>query len=338
MNRHKRSAAPLQTATVFAISLLFIMTALVGLYKCFSKPPQVSEDLLTNAPNHLTALTPEEEDEALEPSSITGQRKDHFYTILITGLDDENGGSDTNLLVALDAKNGSINVLSLPRDTLLNVSWAVKKLNNAYHHGGIDRTKQEISNLLGIPVHFHITVNLRAFEKLVDEIGGVDFDVPLNMDYDDPYQDLHIHIPAGPRKLNGEEALKVVRWRQNNDGSGYATADIGRIGTQQAFLRAMAQQTLQLSNWDKIPHMAEIFFSHVDTDLELANLIWIGEQALTMGSGNIFFHTLPGDGAGYYKGGSYYPVDPQATLELINAYFNPHLEDLTPEDMDILVP
>ena len=337
MNRHKRSAAPLQTATVFAVSLLFIMTALVGLYKCFSKPPEVNENLLQSQ-NNAAAGSPDQGESSVEPSTSTGQRKEHFYTILISGLDDENGGSDTNLLVALDAKNGSINVMSLPRDTLLNVSWAVKKLNNAYHHGGIERTMAEVSNLLGIPVHFHITVDLQAFEELVDEIGGVDFDVPLDMDYDDPYQDLHIHIPAGPRKLTGEEALQVVRWRQNNDGTGYATADIGRIGTQQAFLKAMAQQTLQLSNWDKIPSMAEIFLSHVDTDLELANLIWIGEQALTMGSSNISFHTLPGDGAGYYKGGSYYTVDPQATLELINTYFNPNLEPLTLDDMDILVP
>ena len=130
----------------------------------------------------------------------------------------------------------------------------------------------------------------------------------------------------------------MVRWRQNNDGSGYATADIGRIGTQQAFLAAMAGQTLHLSNWDKIPSMAEIFRRNVDTDLKLANLVWIGEQALALGSGNITFHTLPGDGAGYYKGGSYYTVDPQATLELVNSFFNPYTSPLTAEDMDILVP
>ena len=137
---------------------------------------------------------------------------------------------------------------------------------------------------------------------------------------------------------DGEEALKVVRWRQNNDGSGYATADIGRIGTQQAFLQAMAQQTLQLSNWDKIPHMAEIFFSHVDTNLELANLIWIGEQALTIGSSNISFHTLPGDGTGYYNGGSYYILYDDQVLSLVNDYFNPYTEARTLSDLRVFVP
>ena len=334
MNRNKRTTTPFQTVTVFAVSLLFVMTAVIGLYKCFSKPPEVIDDSLTTSTPAGNAV--QAQDPTLDGS--TSQRKKQFYTILVAGLDDENGGSDTNLLVALDAENGTINVVSLPRDTLLNVTWTVKKLNNAYHHGGIDRTQEEISKLLGIPVDFYVTVDLKGFVELVDEIGGVDFDIPVDMNYDDPYQDLHIHFEKGPRHLDGNEALQVVRWRQNNDGSGYATADIGRIGTQQAFLIAMAKQTLHLSNWDKIPSMAEIFQARVDTDLKLANLIWIGEQALSMGSENITFHILPGDGAGYYKGVSYYTVEPQATLDLINTYFNPYLHDLTLEDTDILVP
>lgn len=333
MKRTKRSTSPLQGAAVFLISLLFVMTALVGLYKCFSQAPEVPTD--QRPPQSGGSVDPQELDKL---RSAAYETKDGFYTILVSGLDNDNGGSDTNLLVALDTKNSHISVVSLPRDTLLNVSWSVKKLNNAYHHGGISRTMEEVSNLLGIPVQFYITVDLDAFVALVDEIGGVDFDIPLDMDYDDPYQDLHIHLPAGPRHLDGQEAMQVVRWRKNNDGSGYATADIGRIGTQQAFLKALAQQTLQLGNLDKLPAMAEIFHENVATDLKLSNLIWIGQQALSIGSEGISFHTLPGDGAGYYKGVSYYTVEPEAALELVNTYFNPYTQDLTLDDMDILVP
>ena len=100
----------------------------------------------------------------------------------------------------------------------------------------------------------------------------------------------------------------------------------------------MAKQTLQLSKLDKVRELAGIFQKRVDTDLKLSNLIWLGEQALTIGSGNVAFHTLPGDGAGWYKGGSYYVLDPEGTLELINTYFNPYERELTLEDMDILVP
>ena len=337
MSRNKRKTSALQAVIVTAVCALFVMTALVCLYKCFSKEP-VQKD---GAPpgqggDPAASQEPQNDGQKVVPSGM--ERKEHFFTILLGGLDDENGGSDTNLLVALDAENKTINVASLPRDTLLDVSWSVKKLNNAYHHGGFSQTMSEVSRLLGIPVDYYVTVDLRAFVELVDEIGGVDFDIPVDMDYDDPYQDLQIHFEKGPRHLTGEEALQVVRWRQNNDGTGYATADIGRIDTQQAFLTAMAQQTLQLSNWDKIPGMAEIFQKWVDTDLKLSYLIWIGEQALNIGSEGLTFHTLPGDGSGYYKGGSYYVLDPEATLEMINTYFNPYKRELTMDDMHILVP
>lgn len=338
MRRNKRKTSGVQAAAVAAVCILFVMTALIGLYKCFSKEPTPRPDPAASGP------VPPEEANALEPgaaaqnSSTPSSRKKRFHTILLGGLDDENGGSDTNLLVAVDAENNKIDVVSLPRDTLLDVSWSVKKLNNAYHHGGFTQTMSEVSRLLGIPVDHYVTVNLQAFVELVDEINGVDFDVPLKMDYDDPYQDLHIHFEPGLQHLNGEDALKVVRWRKNNDGSGYATADIGRIGTQQAFLTAVAKQTIQLSNLDKIHSFAETFEKWVDTDLELANLIWLGEQALSAGSDNITFHTLPGDGAGFYKNVSYYVLDPAATLELINEHFNPYQHDLTLDDMHILVP
>ena len=336
MSRKRRSRTSLQTAAIAAVCVLFVCVTLVGLYRCISQPLTLPDEG-TVGPAADQGGDPSAPAEDGGPAADNG-RKEDFFTILVGGLDDENGGSDTNMLVSLDAAGGAIHVVSLPRDTLLNVDWTVKKLNNAYHHGGVDGTMAQVSNLLGIPVDFYVTVDLQAFVELVDAIGGVTFDVPLDMDYDDPYQDLHIHIPRGTRLLNGEEALQVVRWRQNNDGTEYATRDIGRIGTQQAFLTAVAEQTLQLSNWDKIPAMAEIFQKWVDTDLKLSNLIWIGEQALAMGSENITFHTLPGDGAGYYQGVSYYTLDAQATLELINSYFNPYTQALTLDDMDILVP
>lgn len=340
MRRVKRRTSPLQGLVVAAICILFVATALIGLYKCFSKEPAPKQDQLQADPSKAAQPAQEPEDGAAAQAALPSarMRKERFHTILLGGLDDENGGSDTNLLVAVDAKNGKIDVVSLPRDTLLNVSWSVKKLNNAYHHGGFSQTMAEVSRMLGIPVDHYITVDLRAFVELVDEIKGVDFEVPVDMDYDDPAQDLHIHFSKGLQHLDGKAALEVVRWRQNNDGTGYPTADIGRIGTQQAFLKAVAAQTLQPSNWDKVGAMAEIFQKWVKTDLELANLIWLGEQALTVGSDNITFYTLPGDGAGYYKGGSYYILDPDAVLEMVNSHFNPYQEDLTLDDMYILTP
>ncbi len=322
----KRRPTLLQRMTQFAVSVIFLLAASVGVYQCVSQPPQLpTNNTATASP---TAQAP----------ATSGDRKEDFYLILVGGMDNDNGGSDTNLLLAVDAKNSTTHVLSLPRDTLLNVSWSVKKLNNACHHGGFARTMQEVSNLLGIPVDFHIAVDMNAVVQLVDSIGGVTFTIPIDMDYDDPYQDLSIHFPAGERKLSGADAIKILRWRQNNDGTGYPNADIGRIATQQAFLLAAAKQTLQLSNLDKLDDIARIIAESTDTGLSLSNLLWLGEHAFTCGSDRIFFHTLPGDGAGWYNGGSYYILDDTATLELINTYFNPYTHELTLDDMDILVP
>ncbi len=326
----KRRPTLFQRMAQFFVSVIFLLTASVGVYECVSRPPQLPDN---------DAVVPQPDDPATEQQNTAPpERKEDFYTILVGGMDNDNGGSDTNLLVAVDAKNCAINILSLPRDTLLNVSWSVKKLNNACHHGGFERTMQEVSNLLGVPVDFYVTVDMSAFVKLVDEIGGVTFNIPVDMDYDDPYQDLSIHFPAGERLLSGEDAIKVIRWRQNNDGTGYPNADIGRIATQQAFLRAAVKQTLQLSNLDKIDDFARIIHESVSTNLKLSNLVWFGEQVFACGTDAITFHTLPGDGAGWYSGGSYYILDDEATLELINAHFNPYPYELTLDDMDILVP
>ena len=155
------------------------------------------------------------------------------------------------------------------------------------------------------------------------------------MDYDDPYQDLHIHYKKGLQHLNGQQAMEVVRWRKNNDGVGYATADIGRIETQQAFLTQVAKQLLKIDN---VPAMAQVFFKYVKTDLTVGNLVWLGTEALGMGMDAVSFHTLPGDGTGYYRKESVYVLDPEATLTLVNEALNPYNEPITLEDMDILVP
>ena len=173
--------------------------------------------------------------------------------------------------MALDAEGGSINVVSLPRDTLLNVSWSVKKLNNAYHHGGITRTVEEVSNLLGIPVDYYVTVDLEAFVAWWMPSAGWTSRSRWIWTTTTPTRTSTSTLTRGWRHLTGEEALQVVRWRQNNDGTGYATADIGRIGTQQAFLTAVAQQTFS-SPTGQDPRHGPDLPEYVDTELTVPNL------------------------------------------------------------------
>jgi LCP family protein required for cell wall assembly len=258
------------------------------------------------------------------------QRKEDFYTILVSGVDDGNGGSDTNILVAVDASTGYIYGVSIPRDSKALVNGKKHKINYAYNAGGMELMAQTVSDQLGIPVDYTVLVDLKGFEALVDAIGGVDFDVPINMDYDDPVQGLSIHFTKGQQHLSGAEALKVVRFRHNNDGTGYGSEDIGRMQTQQNFLKAVAKQTLTLSTLGKLDDLVKIFNTYVDTDLSLGNLAWLAKEAVTIGADAIDFSTLPGD----WKS-PYIYLDQDETLSVINQYLNPYVDDRTLEDLNI---
>ena len=331
--KHRRRRSRRERVILALCIFLFAGMAVVGFVRSYVRPPDLPDSAEDPAADGTEDGGGDQDTDAPPPR----ERKKSYYTVLVSGIDDDNGGSDTNILLSVDAENSVINAVSVPRDTLLNVDWNVRKFNASYNVGGIDRMKTELSRLLGIPVDFYISVDLDGFVELVDEIGGVYFDVPVDMNYDDPTQNLHIHIDKGYQWLDGEHAVKVVRWRQNNDGTGYPDADIGRIATQQAFLTAVAQQMLDSLSISTIKAYADIFIEYVDTDLTVGNLAWIGQVALTCGMENIHFYTLPGEG-GYVYGGSYYILHPEETLDLINASFNPYDQDISLEETDIPVP
>ena len=333
--KYRRRRTKRERAILAVCIVLFLGVAVAGLIRSFISAPKLPDD---STP--VVDTDPDSTGSSDDSTPQKRQRKDSYYTVLVSGVDDGNGGSDTNILLSIDAANGVINAVSVPRDTLIDVDWNVRKFNTAYNVGGIERLQTELERLLGIPVDFYVSIDLDGFVELVDAIGGVYFDVPVNMNYDDPVQNLHIHIDKGYQLLDGKNAVKVVRWRQNNDGSGYPNGDLGRIETQQAFLTTVAKQMLDNLGKDPvgaITSYVNIFYEYVKTDLSVGNLIWIGEQGMKAGMENIHFYTLPGEGD-YVYGGSYYILDPTATLELVNASFNPYDQDITPDQVNIPVP
>ena len=315
---------------VTLLSLLFLSTAVFATVKYVFRAPELDTDKPVVTPDG-TASTDVDRTGTDEPDALGRTRRKYCYNILVSGLDDDNGGSDTNILVRFDVPNKRIDLVSLPRDTLLHNEYRNNKLNFAYAKGGTELLMEQIENLLGIPVDFYVTVNLKGFIALVDQIDGVDFDIPINMDYDDPYQDLHIHFTKGPRHLNGQEAMEVVRFRHNNDGTGYGTEDIGRIGTQQAFLKTVFKK--MLANPQKITSYAQIFSEYVKTDLAVSELAWFGQQAILMGMDKLNFETLPGEWSDRL---SRWVIDQEAALELINNGLNPCTADRTLDDLHLV--
>ena len=161
----------------------------------------------------------------------------------------------------------------------------------------------------------------------MDTIGGVEFDVPIDMDYDDSSQDLYIHLKKGLQKLNGEQAEWLVRFRKNNNGTTYpyeyGDNDIGRMRTQREFLKVVAKQMIQIKNITKIGSYIDIFKENVTTNIDDWALIkdYI-PYMLSFNTEDIETATIPGvpNSFGPYKL-SYYDYNEKETKKLIDSLF-----------------
>lgn len=287
--------------------------------------------------------------DALQPESVGERKNADMYTVLIAGQADPDYNTDTILLASYDVASQKVTVVNIPRETMVNVPWDIKTIGSVYqYYGGGDegmlRLREVVTDLFGFAPDYTIRIDLDAFGEIVDTIGGVNFDVPLDMDYEDPAQDLSIHINQGYQTLDGQQAMGVVRFRIGENGeNGYANGNIGRIDTQQAFLRAMADQILQIQNISQISQIAEILAKIINTDLSASNILWFMQQAILGGLDvqDIQFITLPGEGAHYRSQTfqveiSYYLPDENSLVDLINNQLSPFAEKVTQKDLAIM--
>lgn len=306
-----------------------------------NEPEQISELPVIQLPLPTEELSEPEEAEDVSQQAYNEMpqniRNQDCYTFVLAAYDQIGASTDTILVGRLDVAEGTLNVVSIPRDTLVNVSWGVKKINTVmvYENKDPERFINELNGILGFTVDCYAFVDIRAVEKLVDAIGGVYYTVPRNMDYDDPTQDLHIHIPTGYQWLSGKQAVQVLRYRVGNNNSGYPNGDLGRINTQHDFLMSIASQMLSLGNIPNIDKAMEIFREYVVTDLDESNIAYFLREFLELKSENISFATLPGEAIGI-RGGSYYEVDLVPWLELINGRLNPFTVEIGAHNLDVL--
>ena len=330
-----------------AVVLAIVLIAVVACQSLFVRP-----DLPDKNADADSGTQEEEIDwgEGTRPRSDGERKSQDYYTVLILGRDTGGGGNtDTMLLASYDVTNQKATVMSIPRDTMVNVSWDIKKINSVYNwYGGGDRGIQylykEIAQLVGFEPDYQVIVEWEAVGQIVDAMGGVWFDVPRNMNYDDPYQDLHIHQEKGYRLLTGDDAMQVLRYRHDNDMRyGYPDGDLGRIKTQQAFLTAMVDQLLQIKNVTKINQFIQVFQNNVETDLSFQNILWFAQQAILGGLSmeNVEFVTMPNRTAScwsrtYHNYQSYVVPSADELLELVNTKLSPYTEVFTLSDLDIM--
>ena len=288
--------------------------------------------------------------EGVRPRADGERKSKDFYTVLVLGRDTGGGGNtDTMLLASYDVTNQKATVMSIPRDTMVNVPWDIKKINSVYNYygageKGIKALYKEVSQLVGFEPDYQVIIEWDAVGAIVKAMGGVYYDVPRNMNYDDPYQDLHIHQTKGYRKLSGEDAMQVLRYRHDNDMRyGYPDGDLGRIKTQQTLLKAMVEQLLQLKNVTKIGEFARVVKNNVTSDLTFEEMLWFGSQAVMGGLkvDDVNFVTMPNTGKYVYSRSigaplSYVVPNAQELLDLVNNELSPFVEKFTMSDLDIM--
>ena len=296
--------------------------------------------------------------DGIQPVVGGARKSEDYYTVLVLGRDTGGGGNtDTMLLASYDVTNQKATVMSIPRDTMVNVNWDVKKINSVYNmYGqgdkGIAALYKEVSQLVGFEPDYQVIVEWEAVGKLVDAIGGVNFDVPYHMDYHDLYQDLVIEQSKGYRLLGGDDAMQVIRWRKNDANSPYGSpsiGDSGRMQIQQDFLKAVIKQMMQPKNVLNIGRISKVFQENVETDLSFQNILWFGQQAFSGGLSveDVTFLTMPWNDAAAYSrslskelGYDFYldyvvPV-PGKLLDIVNNQLSPFQKTFTLRDLDIM--
>lgn len=298
-----------------------------------------------------------EEDHGEAPDAAARNRKDGFYTFLLIGRDTGGGGNtDTLMLAAYDTKNQQAALMSIPRDTMVDVSWDVKKINTVYNmylgrgeEEAINALEDTVAGLVGFRPDYTVTVEWQAVGDIVEAIGGVYFEVPFYMSYVDPTQDLYIDQPPGYRLLSGSDAMQVVRWRKNNTNialpAGADGSDLGRAKIQQSFIMATLKQCLQIQNIPRIREIAQVFTDRVTTELTAGNLVWFAEKALLGGfsAEELYTCTMPCAGASVYSSAynanlSYVVPQAEELLAEVNGHFNPYETEVTMANLNLMRP
>ena len=330
-----------------AVTLAVLLVLGVGVYagvRAWMKPP----DIGTKDPDNVAETAPPTDNgvAAVEPDVIdANNRRDGVYTFVISGLDREGLHTDTNIIGMFDIAAGKLNLVNIPRDTLVNIDNLHKKMNQAYpssvNNGGdgISALLDVVKDLLGYPVDCYAIVEIQVVEEIVDALGGVYYDIPFDMDWDAPDQNppVSIHIKAGYQLLDGANFVNAMRFRMSNDGSQtYLRGDIERIEFQQKLLMALASQTLSLGNITNLPKIYEIVMDSVDTDLNMGNIAYFAAEFLKLSSEDISFMTLPGKPDGTVYGESYVVPYIDEWLEMVTEYFNPFTVPITRENVDMI--
>lgn len=308
---------------LFVVLVILSMTAVGGVAAVYYE--NLERDIVENNSNLAQLLNGNKKEEnKLEPN----------LTCLVMGRNQSL--TDFIVLAQYNPNTRELSMLSIPRDSFVGEGSPDGKINSIYaNYGGkekgINKLKEKVEEMTGIEIQHYLLFDASMLKKVVNELGGVTVNVPINMNYDDPYQNppLHIHLKKGTQLLTGSQAEQFVRFRKNNDGTGYPNGDIGRIAAQQNFIKALISEILKAENIGKIKNLAQIAISNTKTDITLELVEEHLDEVVTFKMDRIRMETLPGIGKYQkYQGvtRSYYILNETSGDILIDDLFNKTIE------------
>lgn len=267
---------------------------------------------------------------------VGGGSKKSYVNVMMLGVDKGGSRTDVMILAHLDMINNSINMLQIPRDTYVaDNGRSDRKINSGWGYNKEKTVFSEVYKVTGVEVDKYVLVDTSQFRNIIDAIGGVEFDVPINMNYDDPVQNLHIHLEKGLQKLDGDKAEQFVRFRKNNNGTGYAMGDVERLGAQQGFIKAAIKQLFSVTNALKMPKIISMFSSMIETNMSNSEMISYAPYIFKVDHDNINIMTL--EGVPEYRNKiSYFIADKEKNKTLINTYFVPDNDEMNEDEMKLV--
>lgn len=282
------------------------------------------------------------------------QRKDGFYTFLVAGMDAASNNTDVLMLASLDTKNGEIHIVQIPRDTYVNKTVGgytsltrVNAIFSAEYNYQVSRgisTKtaktlamqdlcKRLSEALCINIDEYVYVNTSGFRNIIDAVGGIDYEVPQDMFYEDPYQDLYIDLKAGYQHLNGTQCEHLIRYR-----SGYATGDIGRVELRSDFMVEVFRQVKNKVDLDSMLALIrdKDLMQKVGTSMSLMDILAYVKMVYKLDDDAISVRTITGEVVQNPNTGAwiYYCMNKKGALNDINECLNVYEKDITPDIFD----
>jgi len=256
--------------------------------------------------------------------------------VLLLGVDESGLRTDAIMVATYDVNEGKINMLSIPRDTKIYLQnrKMTRKINEIHAISSSEETgyilgtqamAETVQTLTGIPINYYVEFSFASIDHLFDMIGPVEFDVPdvegngQGMNYDDPYQNLHIHLKPGMQKLSGNQVQQFLRYRKSNSGKG-SGSDTDRVARQQEFVKAVIDQKVNLSTLLKLPNILSQLSREIKTNVSLNDVTKYVRYLNKLTSEGITTYSLPGE-AKTVGGGSYFVVNIEETKTLMRDVF-----------------